>query len=40
MADAGVHIDVLYSDHAGSLILLVDDTGTAVSVAWNDCAVR
>lgn len=36
MADAGVRIEVLYSDHAGNLILLVDDatTGAAVSAAW------
>ena len=36
MADAGVNIDVVYSDHANQLILVVDDfeTGKAVSNAW------
>ena len=36
MADAGVRIEVLYSDHDGNLILLVDDTeaGARVSAAW------
>ena len=36
MADAGVNIDVLYSDHDNQLILVVDDVeaGRAVSEAW------
>jgi hypothetical protein len=36
MADAGVNIEVLYSDHDHQLILVVDDiaTGRAVSEAW------
>ncbi|MDP9796740.1 hypothetical protein J2S43_005252 [Catenuloplanes nepalensis] len=36
MADAGVQIEVLYSDHDGNLILLVDDAeaGARVSAAW------
>ena len=36
MADAGVNIEVLYSDHAHRLILVVDDLarGRAVSEAW------
>ena len=36
MADAGVSIDVLYSDHDHRLILVVDDVeaGRAVSAAW------
>ncbi len=36
MADAGVNIEVLYSDHANQLILVVDDyeKGRAVSEAW------
>lgn len=36
MAVAGVNIEVLYSDHAGQLILLVDDVeaGRRVSEAW------
>jgi hypothetical protein len=38
MADAGVNIEVLYSDHANQLILVVDDiaAGRAVSQAWWD----
>ncbi len=37
MADAGVNIEVLYSDHASQLILVVDDVvaGRAVSEAWS-----
>jgi hypothetical protein len=37
MADAGVNIEVLYSDHANQLILVVDDPvrGRAVSEAWS-----
>lgn len=37
MADAGVSIEVLYSDHANQLILVVDDPekGRAVSEAWS-----
>lgn len=36
MADAGVNIEVLYSDHAHQLILVVDDVeaGRKVSEAW------
>ena len=36
MAEAGVNIEVLYSDHANQLILVVDDMerGRAVSEAW------
>ena len=36
MADAGVNIEVIYSDHANKLILVVDDfeKGKAVSDAW------
>lgn len=36
MADAGVNIEVLYSDHQHQLILVVDDmtAGRAVSEAW------
>ena len=37
MADAGVNIEVLYSDHANQLILVVDDVekGRQVSSAWD-----
>jgi hypothetical protein len=37
MADAGVNIEVLYSDHDHRLILVVDDPerGRAVSEAWS-----
>lgn len=36
MADAGVNIEVLYSDHDHQLILVVDhiEKGRAVSLAW------
>jgi hypothetical protein len=36
MADAGVNIEVVYSDHDNQLILVVDDheKGQAVSDAW------
>ena len=36
MADAGVNIEVLYSDHDQQLILVVDDLarGREVSEAW------
>jgi len=36
MAEAGVNIDVLYSDHDNRLILVVDDMvrGREVSAAW------
>ncbi len=36
MAEAGVNIEVLYSDHTHQLILVVDDIvrGRAVSAAW------
>jgi hypothetical protein len=38
MADAGVNIEVQYSDHYNQLILVVDDIGTAhaVAKAWAD----
>jgi hypothetical protein len=37
MADAGVNIEVLYSDHQNQLILVVDDParGREVSEAWS-----
>lgn len=37
MAEAGVNIEVLYSDHAHQLILVVDDLarGREVSAAWS-----
>ena len=37
MGEAGVNIEVLYSDHSGQLILVVDDieNGRIVSEAWN-----
>ncbi len=37
MADAGVNIEVLYSDHDNQLVLVVDDLekGRAVSIAWS-----
>jgi hypothetical protein len=37
MADAGVNIEVLYSDHDHQLILVVDDLakGRAVAEAWS-----
>lgn len=36
MADAGVNIEVVYSDHANQLCLVVDDyeRGKAISDAW------
>lgn len=36
MADAGVDIEVLYSDHDNQLVVVVDDpqTGSTVSEAW------
>lgn len=36
MAEAGVNIEVIYSDHQNQLILVVDDLekGRAVSAAW------
>ena len=36
MADAGVNIEVIYSDHQNQLIMVVDDPekGRAVSEAW------
>ena len=36
MADAGVNIEVMYSDHANQLILVVDDPerGRSVSEEW------
>jgi hypothetical protein len=40
MANAGVNIQVLYSDHQNQLILVVDDfeKGRAVSEAWKNGA--
>lgn len=40
MADAGVNIEVIYSDHQNQLILVVDDIekGRAVSDAWKNSA--
>ena len=37
MAEAGVNIEVMYSDHANQLILVVDDMekGRRVSEAWS-----
>lgn len=37
MADAGVNLEVIYSDHENQLILVVDDLdkGRAVSEAWS-----
>lgn len=37
MADAGVNIEVLYSDHANQLVLVVDDPtqGREVAAAWS-----
>lgn len=37
MADAGVNIEVVYSDHANQLILVVDnaEVGGRVSAAWS-----
>jgi hypothetical protein len=42
MADAGVNIEVQYSDHDHNLILVVDDMtrGRAVSEAWVQDAAR
>lgn len=38
MAEAGVNIETIYSDHANQLILVVDDPvkGQRVSDIWND----
>ncbi|HWN11716.1 MAG TPA: hypothetical protein VNO50_20995 [Pyrinomonadaceae bacterium] len=40
MADAGVNIEVIYSDHQNQLILVVDDfeKGRAVSERWKSTA--
>jgi hypothetical protein len=37
LADAGVNIEALYSDHAGALVLVVDDSvaGRRVADGWN-----
>ncbi len=42
MAEAGVNIEVIYSDHQNQLILVVDDLekGRAVSEAWKKGASR
>jgi hypothetical protein len=42
MADAGVNIEVLYSDHEHRLILVVDDVerGRAVAEAWAETPAR
>ena len=42
MAEAGVNIEVIYSDHQNQLILVVDDLerGRAVSEAWTHAADR
>ena len=42
MAEAGVNIEVIYSDHQNQLILVVDDVekGRAVSEAWKKGASR
>jgi hypothetical protein len=40
MADAGINIEVVYSDHQNQLILVVDDPerGRAISEAWTASA--
>ncbi|WP_159017438.1 amino acid-binding ACT domain-containing protein [Cognatiluteimonas profundi] len=40
MAEAGVNIEVLYSDHDNQLVLVVDDViaGRAVSEAWSQAS--
>lgn len=40
MADAGVNIEVIYSDHQNQLILVVDDfeKGKAVSERWKNAS--
>jgi hypothetical protein len=42
MAEAGVNIEVVYSDHANQLIVVVDDPvkGATVSEAWNQARAR
>jgi hypothetical protein len=42
MAEAGVNIEVLYSDHDNRLVMVVDDSekGKAVSVEWTREAKR
>lgn len=42
MAEAGVDLEVQYSDHAGNLVLVVDDVGRgrAVAEAWERDAGR
>ncbi len=42
MAEAGVNIEVIYSDHQNQLILVVDDLekGRAVSEAWKKGSSR
>lgn len=40
MAEAGVNLEIIYSDHQNQLILVVDDLpkGRAISAAWMDQA--
>jgi hypothetical protein len=42
MAEAGVDVEAQYSDHAGNLVLVVDDParGHAVAARWGDDARR
>ncbi len=42
MAEAGVNIEIIYSDHQNQLILVVDDVekGRAVSEAWKRAAKK
>lgn len=42
MAEAGVNIEVIYSDHHNQLILVVDDLekGCAVSEAWKSASAK
>jgi hypothetical protein len=42
LAEAGVSIEVLYSDHDGQLVLLVDDVSAARRVrdAWNAASTK
>lgn len=42
MSEAGVNIEVIYSDHQNQLILVVDDLekGRAVSEAWKSASAK